>query len=159
MQPPEVIFFTIIYITALIFAIPPTIIGDYLTLNSTNQTKINKLNKMLRHMIMAIPLTLVLIIFFQYRQTKLGGFMIHRCLITLLVIYMVTIMIYIALIPPSSVNVPDPKNPPKSKLKLKLNTSFYILISPLLIIFIGGVLDFLFSYYDENLLVSGFLNE
>jgi hypothetical protein len=159
MQPPEVIFFTIIYITALIFAIPPTIIGDYLTLNSTNQTKINKLNKMLRHMIMAIPLTLVLIIFFQYKQIELKGFMIHRCLITLLVIYMVTIMIYIALIPPSSVNVPDPKNPPKSKLKLKLNTSFYILISPLLIIFIGGVLDFLFSYYDENLLVSGFLNE
>jgi FtsH-binding integral membrane protein len=159
MPEPEIIFFTVIYTVALIFAIPSVAIGNYLTLSANDQTKVNKMNKQLRFMILAIPLTLIVIIILQYKQFKLKKLMIHRGLVVLLIIYIIVIMIYTGLIKSSYLFVPDPKNPTQKSGKLKRNPSFFILIGVLFTLFIGGTLDFLLNYYDENMLISGFLNE
>jgi FtsH-binding integral membrane protein len=159
MPEPEIIFFTVIYTVALIFAIPSVAIGNYLTLSANDQTKVNKMNKQLRFMILAIPLTLIVIIILQYKQFKLKKLMIHRGLVVLLIIYIIVIMIYTGLIKSSYLFVPDPTNPTQKSGKLKRNPSFFILIGVLFTLFIGGTLDFLLNYYDENMLISGFLNE
>ena len=159
MPEPEIIFFTVIYTVALIFAIPSVAIGNYLTLSANDQTKVNKMNKQLRFMILAIPLTLIVIIILQYKQFKLKKLMIHRGLVVLLIIYIIVIMIYTGLIKSSYLFVPDPTNPTQKSGKLKRNPSFFILIGVLFTLFIGGILDFLLNYYDENMLISGFLNE
>jgi hypothetical protein len=160
MQSPEIIFFTILYTLSLIFVTTSVAVGNFLSSESGDQTKINKFNKKARIMVSIVLIILVLIIIFQYNEVEVKKYTIHKWLGCLLICYFSIIIIYIGVIKKSPQSAMlSFKSSKNSELepKLKLNPSFFLLVGALIVLVIVIILELLLYCYDEN--IDGFLND